>query len=97
MLRTTDTRGKQTPFHQRNHEPHRSDLVMEDHEKNNIPCIGLRPNDAAQALGVSRRKLHEITADQTSGIPVTRFGKVVLYPTAPLAEWLAKRAEKNNG
>ena len=67
---------------------------MNDQTQDPIPRISLRPEDAARALGVSKRKLFEITADQTSGIPVTRFGKVVLYPTAPLAEWLAKRAEK---
>ena len=69
---------------------------MEGQDKNNIPRIGLRPEEAAQALGVSRSTLDAITADETSAIPVARFGRCVLYPVAPLAEWLAKRANKKD-
>ena len=56
------------------------------------PCLALRPKDAAKALGIGDRKLWEITADRTSGIPHVRFGRSVLYPVRELQEWLAQRA-----
>ena len=56
--------------------------------------IALRPKDAAAALGIGTRKLWEITADRTSGIPHFRVGRAVLYPRVPLEEWAAKQAEK---
>ena len=51
--------------------------------------LALRPDEAAQAIGISPRKLWEITADQTSGIPHFRLGRVVLYPIRELQDWLA--------
>jgi hypothetical protein len=54
--------------------------------------LALRPKEAAVAIGISERKLWEITADRTSGIPHTRFGKVILYPVRELADWLTERA-----
>jgi len=58
-----------------------------------VPRIALRPREAAAALGIGTRKLWEITADRTSGIPHTRFGKVVVYPVDELCRWLAKQAK----
>lgn len=59
------------------------------------PVLALRP--AAAALGISERKLWEITADKTSGIPVIKLGKAVLYPVTGLEQWLAARsATKDN-
>ena len=58
------------------------------------PCLALRPKDAARALGIGTRKLWEITADQTSGIPHCRFGKCVVYPVRELADWLAVQVAK---
>ena len=57
----------------------------------NVPCIGLRPREAA-AMGISQRKLWEISADRDSRIPVVRFGKSVVYPVRELTDWLASRA-----
>lgn len=59
-----------------------------------VPRLGLRPREAAIALGVSPRKLWELTADRTSGIPHARFGKTIVYPIDELAAWLAARATK---
>jgi excisionase family DNA binding protein len=50
--------------------------------------LALRPVEAAEALGICERKLWEITADRTSGIPHVRFGRAVLYPVAELERWL---------
>ena len=60
------------------------------------PRLALRPKEAATALGIGERKLWEITADQTSGIPVIRWGKCVLYPVRELRDWLAEQAAKGN-
>ncbi len=60
-----------------------------------VPHLGLRPKEAAKALGISPRKLWELTADRTSGIPHARFGKTIVYPTDELTLWLASRATKN--
>ncbi len=57
------------------------------------PRLALRPKEAARALGIGERKLWEITADRTSGIPHVRLGRAIVYPTRDLAEWLAQRAK----
>ena len=57
-----------------------------------LPCLALRPREAAKALGIGERKLWEITADRTSGIPHARLGKAVVYPVAELERWLAECA-----
>ncbi len=54
--------------------------------------LGLRPKDAAIAIGVSERKLWSLTADRDSGIPHARFDKTIVYPIRELQDWLAKRA-----
>jgi len=62
-----------------------------------VPCLALRPREAAKALGIGERKLWEITADTTSGIPHARFGKAVVYPIRELREWLAGQAGQSGG
>ena len=59
-----------------------------------IPILALNPRDAARALSIGQRKLWEITADRTSGIPHLRFGRAVRYPVDGLRAWLADRAAK---
>lgn len=63
----------------------------------NPPRLALRPKDAAKALGIGERKLWEITADQTSGIPHVRFGRAVVYPVDALRHWLTEKAKRNWG
>lgn len=62
-----------------------------------VPYLAMRPPLAAKALGISKRKLWEITADRTSGIPFVRFGKCVVYPVKLLERWLAEGAQKKGG
>ena len=59
--------------------------------------LALRPKEAARAIGIGERKLWEITADQTSGIPHARLGKAVVYPVAELERWLAEQAQRKGG
>ncbi len=65
---------------------------------NNTPAeaepLAVRPREAARMLGISERKLWELTADQSSGIPHTRFGRAVVYPVDLLREWLSEQAAK---
>ena len=61
------------------------------------PRLALRPKDAARALGIGERKLWEITADQTSGVPHVRFGRAVVYPVRELRRWLAEQAQRKGG
>ena len=70
---------------------------MTDHAPDPIPVLALRPKDAARALGIGQRKLWEITADRTSGIPHVRCGRSILYPVRELKDWLADRAGKGAG
>ncbi len=57
-----------------------------------VPSLGLRPKDAAAAIGIGKRKLWEVTRDRTSGIPHLYLGKVLVYPVRELQDWLAQRA-----
>ncbi len=61
------------------------------------PILALRPPQAAKALGIGVRKLWELTADQSSGIPHVRVGKVILYPVRDLQEWLTAQVGKGAG
>jgi hypothetical protein len=54
--------------------------------------LALRPQAAAKAIGIGPRKLWELTADRTSGIPHFRLGNAVLYPVRELQDWLSDRA-----
>jgi len=67
---------------------------MNDTSDQNIPRLGLRPAEAARALGISPRKLWAITADQTSDIPHVRIGKAIIYPAHQLQVWLESQAAK---
>jgi len=56
-----------------------------------VPRLALRPKDAALSLGLSPRKLWELTASKQ--IPCIRLGKAVLYSVAALETWLAEQAD----
>lgn len=66
----------------------------DDETPSSVTPLALRPREAAAALGIGTRKLWEITADKTSGIPHLRIGRTVLYPVDELRTWLAERAAK---
>ncbi len=68
--------------------------MSNDRQLERTPRLALRPKEAAKAIGISERKLWELTADRTSGIPHWRCGKCILYPVRELADWLAARAKE---
>ncbi len=59
------------------------------------PVLGLRPKDAARALGISPRKLWELT--NAGRIPCVRLGSAVVYPVDVLRAWLAAQAKGGEG
>jgi excisionase family DNA binding protein len=60
-----------------------------------IARLGLRPREAAVALGISERTLWRLTKE--GHIPCVRLGtgkhRRVVFPTDMLAEWLRKQAQ----
>lgn len=56
-----------------------------------IPALALRSRDAAKSLGISERLLWEWT--HRGLIPHVRLGKVLLYPTDGLREFLRERSQ----
>ena len=55
-----------------------------------VPCLALRPREAAEALGVSERTLWAWT--KNGRIPHVRMGGAVLYPVESLRLWLREQA-----
>jgi predicted DNA-binding transcriptional regulator AlpA len=53
--------------------------------------LGLRPKDAARALGISPRTLWTLT--NMHQVPCVRLGKAVIYPGGLLEKWLEERAK----
>ena len=51
--------------------------------------LALRPIEAAEALGISERKLRQLLP----GLPHVRLDGVVVLPVDQLRKWLAERAE----
>lgn len=70
------------------------DLTIDDSGKPITPPLGLRRKAAALAIGISERKLWEITKDSKSGIPFVRLGNAVIYPVRELRDWLAKQPKQ---
>lgn len=62
--------------------------------KADAPCLALRPREAAKALGIGERKLWELTANRTSGIPHIHVGRAIVYPVDALRRWLDQQADQ---
>ena len=52
--------------------------------------LAYRPKEAAVALGISPRKLWELT--NIGAIPHVRLGRSIVYPISLLEKWLAEQA-----
>lgn len=59
-----------------------------------VPRITLRPQEAADALGVSLSTLERLT--KAGEIPRFKEGNVVLYRVASLEAWAARREAQRN-
>ena len=60
-----------------------------------LPRLALRPREAAQALGISKRLLWTLT--NQGAVPHLRLGRTVVYPVDALRKWLADQAQKKGG
>lgn len=54
--------------------------------------LALRPREAAAALGISTRKLWELT--NRGIVPHLKIGRCTVYPIGPLRDWLDEQAGK---
>ena len=57
----------------------------------NAKRLGLRPKEAAQALGISERLLWSKT--NCGEIPHCRIGRAIIYPVHLLQEYLTEQAK----
>jgi excisionase family DNA binding protein len=51
----------------------------------------LRPDEAAQALGIGRAKVYQLLA--AGVLPSVRIGSTMRVPVEALREWIARQAE----
>lgn len=77
------------------------DPVNMQKTESGIPCLALRPREAAKALGVGERTLWEWT---TQGlVPHIKIGRMLMYPVESLRQWLQEQTrscaakEEGNG
>ena len=57
-----------------------------------IRRVSYRQNEAAEAMGLSVRKLQYLMGEDST-FPRVKLGSVVLIPIEPLRQWLAEQAE----
>jgi excisionase family DNA binding protein len=60
-------------------------------ERAPIPRLALRPEEAAEALGVSRSFFYDSILPD---LPVVRIGRVRMVPVAELERWLDSQASR---
>ena len=58
-----------------------------------IPCLAMKPRQAAKSLGISERLLWEWT--NRGIVPHVRLGKRIVYPVDSLRDWLRRQAQNN--
>jgi excisionase family DNA binding protein len=52
------------------------------------PALLLTPQQAAEALAVSARKLWAMTFEESPGLPYVRCGRLVRYSPDDLRQWI---------
>jgi excisionase family DNA binding protein len=55
--------------------------------------IGLRPDEAAELLGLGRQAIDELLKRSTDPIPSFRYGTRVVIPRRELVEWVGTQAK----
>jgi len=59
------------------------------------PALLYTPQQAAEAMAVSPRKLWAMTFEDEPGLPFVRFGRLVRYPIDDLQRWI--ESQRNGG
>lgn len=72
------------------------DMVLEHDRQSTLTrplVLAMNRREAATAMGISVRKLDELTKDREAKLPRLKIGSRVLYPVRELANWLSEQAE----
>lgn len=64
-------------------------MTMADVQDGSGLSLGLRPREAAKALGIGERLLWSKT--NAGEIPHLRIGRVIIYPVDLLRDWMAEQ------
>ncbi len=67
--------------------------MKQNRNESNSVSLGLRPREAAKALGIGERLLWSKT--NSGEIPHLRIGRAVIYPVGMLRDWMAEQAAKS--
>ena len=67
--------------------------MKRNQDDNNAVSLGLRPREAAKALGIGERLLWSKT--NSGEIPHLRIGRAIIYPVGMLRDWMAEQATKS--
>jgi len=65
-----------------------SKTIYRDGDDEDLPLIAVRPDKAAEMLGISRTSLERL--NKAGEIPRVKHGNKVFYRVATLDAWLAK-------
>lgn len=57
--------------------------------------LALRPDEAADALGIGLTQLRELSLRTDDPVPRVKLGRSVMYPVAGLRAWLDRHCENN--
>lgn len=67
--------------------------MKQNQDDSNDVSLGLRPREAAKALGIGERLLWSKT--NAGEIPHLRIGRAIIYPVNVLQDWLTEQAAKS--
>ncbi len=67
--------------------------MKQNQDDSNDVSLGLRPREAAKALGIGERILWSKT--NAGEIPHLRIGRAIVYPVDMLRNWMAEQATKS--
>ncbi len=67
--------------------------MKQKRDDSNGVLLGLRPREAAKALGIGERLLWSKT--NAGEIPHLRVGRAIIYPVDLLRDWMVEQAAKS--
>ena len=67
--------------------------MKQNQDDSNEVSLGMRPREAAKALGIGERLLWSKT--NAGEIPHLRIGRAIIYPVGMLKSWMAEQVAKS--